>query len=78
MKMTMVGLKPVQFTDDRGNEIRGQSAFLEYKDPQCLGIAMEKVFLRGDLMVEVIPNFPCEVEVEYFKNRIVNFTVIKK
>lgn len=77
MKCTLLGIKKVEFTDDKGIFHKGQQAFIEYSDPSVFGKAADKVWLSGDLMIPVMPNFPAQVNVEYFRNRLVDFTVIK-
>lgn len=77
MKCTLLGIKEVEFTDDKGIFHKGQQAFIEYNDPSVFGNATDKVWLSGNLMLPVIPDFPSKVIVEYFRNRLVDFTVIK-
>ena len=77
MKCTLLGIKKVEFTDDKGVFHKGQQAFIEYSDPSVYGKAADKVWLSGDLMISVMPSFPAQVTVEYFRNRLVDFTIIK-
>lgn len=77
MKCMLLGIKKVEFTDDKGVFHKGQQAFIEYADPSVFGKAADKIWLSGDLMVSVMPSFPAHVNVEYFRNRLVDFTIIK-
>ena len=51
MKCTLLGIKKVEFTDDKGVFHKGQQAFIEYSDPSVFGKAADKVWLSGDLMI---------------------------
>ena len=77
MKCNLLGIKKVEFTDNNGVFHKGQQAFIEFADPHTFGMACDKVWLSGDLMISVLPSFPCAVNVEYFRNRLVDFSIVK-
>ena len=46
MRAYIEGIRVVDFKDDAGKTIKGLRAFYQYKDPDCLGIASDSLFVK--------------------------------
>lgn len=46
MQMKLVGIAPVNFTNNVGEKIVGQNAFVLYKDENVNGLKADKLFLK--------------------------------
>lgn len=57
MLAQLVGIRPVDFTDDNGNRIKGTSLFVNYDDEHANGLVgsiAAKVFYRGDVPAQMV------------------------
>ena len=47
MRAYIEGVRCVDFTDDSGKRVKGLRAFYQYKDPECVGLAGDSLFVRS-------------------------------
>lgn len=47
MRAYIEGVRCVDFTDDSGKRVKGLRAFYQYKDPECIGLAGDSLFVRS-------------------------------
>lgn len=49
MKVKLLGVRPVEFTDEKTGEIiEGISMYIAYPDPDVYGVIADKKFIRND------------------------------
>lgn len=46
MRAYIEGIRVIDFKDESGKTIKGLRAFYQYKDPDCLGIASDSLFIK--------------------------------
>lgn len=46
MRAYIEGVRCVDFTDDAGKRVKGLRAFYQYKDPDCIGLSGDSLFVR--------------------------------
>lgn len=75
MQMKLVGVAPVNFTNNAGETIKGQNIFVLYKDEHVNGLKADKLFLKDGIelpkevklndMLDISFNMRGRVEVIY-------------
>lgn len=75
MQMKLVGISPVEFTNNAGESIKGQRIYVLFKDEHTNGLRAEKLFLKDGIdlpkdtklndMLEVTFNMRGRVEMVY-------------
>lgn len=46
MRAYIEGISKLDFKDDNGQRVKGFRAYYQYKDPDCIGLASDKFFIR--------------------------------
>ena len=51
MKMQLVGIQPVDFTNNAGETIKGKNIYCAYKDENVEGLKTEKFFIKQEIKI---------------------------
>lgn len=65
MKMTVLGIRPVNFTASDGRTVTGTSIFAGYETEGVDGLAVEKIFVAVDRMPKKAITVGSDVEVVF-------------
>jgi hypothetical protein len=78
MRSQLVGIQHIQFTNNNGEEIKGKSIFVAFKDENVQGLRTEKLFLKEGIelpkdtkindAIEISFNYKGKVESIYKAN----------
>lgn len=79
MKAILVGYRDVNFTDkESGNNISGQSLFIEYEEDGVYGLATTKIFLPASKRLNPVPSLPTTVNIDFtMRGKVQSVSVIK-
>ncbi|MBE5850170.1 MAG: hypothetical protein E7298_08445 [Lachnospiraceae bacterium] len=51
MLVTYIGSKPLKFTGDNGDEVRGTHLYIGYPEEGANGLVVDKIFLRENIEI---------------------------
>ncbi|MDT8715762.1 hypothetical protein IAI10_03740 [Clostridium sp. 19966] len=71
MKSQIIGVQPIQFTNNNGEEIKGTNIYIAFKDENVTGLRAEKIFLKNGIELPKDTKINDTVEIAFnFKGKI--------
>jgi len=53
MKVKLVGYKELDFKSKEGDQVKGTSIYVEYKDDDVVGLMADKKFIKNSEVIEI-------------------------
>lgn len=71
MRSQIIGVQPIQFTNNHGEEIKGTNIYVAFKDENVTGLRAEKMFLKNGIELPKDTKVNDTVEIAFnFKGKI--------